>query len=97
MENHSPRDDADRRNAARRHPRSPNWRSAPMYRGLSREEQDEARENVIRYLKVVMKIADRLDRDPEARAKYKELTGKEWNCNEGDETGQDHTVDFEPE
>ncbi len=89
--------DADRRKAARRHLRSPDWRSVPMYRGLSREEQDEARENVKRYLKVVLEIADLLDRNPEARARYEELTGKKWSHTEEDETGGDHPVDLEPE
>ncbi len=68
-----------------------------MYRGLSRADQDEARENVMRYLEAILKIADHLDHDPEARAKYEEFTGKKWSRTEDEANGGDHSVDIELE
>ena len=51
---------------------------APMFAGLSEEKLDEAVENVTRYLRVVIQIADRLDHDPELRARYHALTEQHW-------------------
>ncbi len=51
----------------------------PMYAGVSDEDREEAIENVKRYLRVVLDIADLIERDPRARARYEALTGKRWS------------------
>ena len=67
-----------------------------MYQGLSPSEQDEARQNVINYLRAVNDIADEIAADSDKQDRFRELTGSAWGAPPTTEQTQDTEADSQP-
>ena len=49
-----------------------------LYPRFTDEELIEAERNLDNYIKVVLRVMEEIERDPERQAKFERLTGRKW-------------------